>query len=199
MEIYRYFSILAILIVWCLNGLVIYNWFNSKSLSLSLHAAAYKKAYFLFAISLTLNAFFFFIFAQNWLTPTYSLPASFMQLCIFTLFFQLIAAWVPDIKGKLSKVHNFAAFTLAICMPIILLFIINSLSVPVIVKAFAIGANFVMVTELTILLFMNKKKEHYLIYQVIYASVFHITLLVITFVGWTVCREMECNQCETIV
>ncbi len=183
MEVYRYFSILAILTVWCLNGFVISKWFSSKSLSLSLHAAAYKKAYFLFAMSLTLNAIFFYLFAQNWLIPTYSLPPTFLKLVIFALFSQLITAWVPDVKGKLSKVHNLAAFTLGLCMPVILLFLINSQYASPMVKVLAIIANVIMILEISLLLFVDKKKNHYLIYQAVYAAVFHFTLLVITFVG----------------
>lgn len=183
METYRYFSIFAILTVWALNGIIIFKWFSSKSLSLSLHAAAHRKAYFLFASSLTVNAFFFYLFALNWLSPTYNLPPVFMRLVIFALFSQFIAAWVPDIKGKLSKVHTLAAYALCLCMPVILSFIINSPKAPMLVKAIAVVANIVMISEVILLLVIDRKKSHHLIYQIVYTAVFHITLLVITFLG----------------
>ena len=182
-EIYKYFAPLGIVGIWLTCGIILKRGFNGKSISMSLHAADYRKRFIFFGLGLTFNAICFYIFAAKWLMPVYHLPDVFMYIFTLTIIGQLITAWVPDTKGMQHKVHIIAAYGFSSCLPIITTFLwLSSYASPALKITSALAT--LTMTGLIVAMSISKKvRSHHLTVQLVYALAIHATLLVAAFAG----------------
>lgn len=182
-SIFRWFGVFGILVLWGIGSYVLHRFFESKDKTFSAHVAYNYKALIPWAIGITLNGIFFWLFALLWLTPTFQLPPVFMAVFSITVLCQFITAWVPDRAGWMSFVHTSTAYTMAIGMAVAPLFLVASQLVDPVVRVIAAAASAIMIFELIMLLFVKQDSNNRLVYQIVYAIAFHVTILAITFFG----------------
>lgn len=182
-DIFRWFGVLGIVVLWSAGSYVLHKFFESKDKTFSAHVAYNNQALIPWAVGITLNGIFFWLFAVLWLMPTFQLPSLFMIIFSVTVLCQFITAWVPDRKGWMSNVHTITAYTMALGMAIVPLFFVGSHAMVLPVRILAAIASAVMTFELIMLLLVKQDSNNHLVYQIIYAIAFHVTLLAITFFG----------------
>lgn len=160
---------------------ILTRWPRHHHRSVSMHVADRRSTFLLFGIASTLSIGFLYIFMANWLMPALHLPVVFHVVLVAALIAELAAAWIPCLPGKQEYWHNLAAYTMAMLLPILLLFILFSPVTAVVLKFFtavAIGWMLVMM----VLLFVSPRiKRRYLVLQLIYIWLFYAIIMVAAF------------------
>lgn len=148
--------------------------------SISRHAAANKLSYAIMALLETLVLCAFTAFIILWFVPYFKLGAMFTALMITGAVGVLIAAWIPDTKGRSHVIHEFAAYGSHLLFIPALALLIDA-SIPFMARIVAILSFIFMVSAVLIFtLFPTAKKQH-LYVQVIYMMLFHLTILCVTY------------------
>jgi len=181
-EAYKALGPISILPFWIITGFMVYKWRGDRSMSLSQHAALNKTTYLLFAITLTVEGFLFYLFNIKWLIPTFHFPKTFTVLLVIALISQFILAWIPD-AGNLRKwIHKISAYTESGFLQIMLFFILTSQYVSVFSREISVFILCLMLVIAYLLIFVKKAHKNYLIYQSLYVMVFHIAILIISYI-----------------
>ncbi len=175
---------LSILIMFVAAVVLMRTWPQGKKSSLSQHGGAHRKAYWLFGGAMTVSAVMVYVFGRWWLAPTLGLVNLFNIALAAAVALQLFAAWVPY-RGngdKLSVWHNRAAMSMAFLLMILVGCIVFAASAPVIVHVAAGVALAYMLLAWYLFLFHKKTHDHFLVYQLIYLSVFCVVLLMAAYI-----------------
>jgi hypothetical protein len=179
-EIYKYFGLVSMGLIWAAIGTLLFTWRGDKSMSISKHAAAHKTAAMFFGGVLIVAAVMFVAFIVGWFIPVLELPSFTYELIYFIGFLYLVGAVVPDTKGWAHFVHYWAAIVGAwLLMPILLLAALSS-KVPDVTKyiiTLSLAACFAIWVYVKLL---KKGKSHFLYWQIGYFAAFHLAILVPT-------------------
>lgn len=170
-------GVLSIFISWVAGFYLLTNWRGAKSMSISQHAASAKHAYLLFAVTLTVSGSLLYVFILGWFMPHLRLGFWFGFLYAVTFLAQLVAAWVPDIRGLAHRIHFCAAYFMAfLFMPLALYVTVAANISPVsrIVSALCLGY---MIVAWIIFITLRKAREKYLIFQALYIIAMQIVIL----------------------
>jgi hypothetical protein len=187
-QVYQTLGVLAIIFSWIAGFCLVRKWPSSQAKSLSLHAAAHRRAYLLFGVTLTCCGLVFYIFALDWLIPNYDLSLVFKFLITVCLACQLIIAWVPDSDlpttpqlVRYRKIHRIAAYSLAALLPFLLALILLSPHVSKTAQMIIILALTGMVTFAYMYRFLKSSLRYYLYFQSAYLACFHAAILGLVF------------------
>jgi len=175
---------LSILIAVTAGVILVRRWPLGRGKSISAHGGAHRKAYWLYACTLTLSGLLFYAFARWWLAPTLGLPNLFNIILLAAVVLQIMSAWVPDRddKSPTTVLHRRAAYGLALCMMALTACIMFTPAVALVVRAMAYITFGLMAISWYRFLFDKKAHEKFLIYQSMYIGSFFVLILLATYV-----------------
>lgn len=180
-EGYKYVGIIASFTAWLAIAVVLYGWPVVKSKSISKHVSASRQSWLLFAPIETIALILLYLFMISWLIPILELSNVFLVLVTIALLLELITTWVPDTSGIKHKIHHYTAYTAALLVPVVTLFIAASALTPTIAKVIAYICTLIALGIVGLFLFAKNTREKHLIYQSIYFACFHISMLAVIF------------------
>lgn len=178
---YKYFGLLASLIL--LGGLlfIIWRWPQSKDLTFSQHVATQKNAIlyyvFLFSIVLPLLLLFFI----NWFIPTFKLPALFAICISISSATQFACTLIPETEGWRTKYHRMLAGISALFLlpPLLLLITLDNLTI--LGRCLAFTGLLTMLSIIYVLVRGKGEHEYLLLLQSGYFTAFFIPILCISY------------------
>lgn len=182
-EVFRHFSLLALLVAVGGLGYILHRWGKRAVLSLSSHAAQQRPSYKVFAATLIASGLLCAAFVYGWLVPTFQLAMGFEIIFGAALICAAIAAVVPDSGGAQSKVHGAGAWTMAVLMLVLVVALLLTPGIGVFAKfALAVLASY-MLLDWILFLFVKWTHRFFLIFQSTYVLCFYLSLLVVGYLG----------------
>lgn len=185
---YRELGLLSMLLTWSAFAFLLYKWRGKKTMSLSLHAASARSAYYYFAAMLIVAGLVFYLFMLQWFIPAFSLPFGFTILISIMTVFTILTALIPDTKGIQQFLHRFTAYSIAVLMFIVIIFILTTCSVHFITQF--IGGASLAYMGYTMVVYPRARKfathflvKNYLPLQIAYIVSFHLFILSATYLG----------------
>lgn len=174
---FREFGLLGIIILWTAIIYMLRRWRGDRTMSVSMHAASARPAYFLSGTIQTVTGVLLYLFMTQWFVPYFQLPAQVTLVYALGATLQILAAWVPDSKGFNRTFHRFCAFGMATLMPVVVFQILAfaGLILPTVILG---GLVFVyMVASALLFIFIKPVRKHFLYYQLAYVAGFHLFIL----------------------
>ncbi len=179
-EIYKNFVLYAVLAFWPASIYIVRKWKIGKGHSLSHHAASERRAYYLFALAVSIETICWLLFIYKWFAPTFHMGLVFKILFGSIAFGHFISGVVPETKGWAYKTHRWAAYIVAwLFLPaFFILAATPNLSTDVrLLSVFFIG----FLCWLWYMYTKPKTHESFLIFQAMYIATLPITLIVATY------------------
>jgi hypothetical protein len=116
-----------------------------------------------------------------WLVPHHR-PNSLGVIAYVVLLMSLfIAAWVPDIPGKLRKIHRLTAYGAVMAMPLVLAALLTSIQTPLYVQFIITAVIMAHLVMIYLLFFVPAAYRHFLVFQAVYLAGFFIAMLGVTY------------------
>jgi hypothetical protein len=178
-DFWQYFDfyILALLTIFITYLLLLHRRKNGALLSTISQTIAHSKNSSLsFSIIMTICYPLYYGFLWYWVGPLTRMPAIFYILLIVSAVFEVIFVWVPSKSGRQKRIHEFAAGVVGIFMfASILLILILGNSIHNLAVLFCY---LFLLTSLIMswLLIFKKYRKHIFAFEVIYISLFLITI-----------------------
>jgi hypothetical protein len=183
---YRELGLLSILLIWSAFAFLLYKWRGKRTMSLSLHAASARSAFYYFATMLIIAGILFYIFMLQWFIPALGLPFSFTLIISLMTVLTVLTALIPDTRGLLQLLHRITAYSIAVFMFIVIIFILASCSVHLVAQI--IGGAALSYMAFTMIVYPRARKypkhflvRNYLPLQVAYIVSFHLFILAVTY------------------
>ena len=176
-------GIFSIIISWIAFTCLLSKWKSDRTMSLSMHAADDRSAYFFFAAMLTLVTALFYIFMFKWFIPEFKLSSIFSVTLTLTYILQFVSAWVPDVKGIKRGIHRLFAYTFAFFLLLLSLQIIFFIKLTIVLQLVGGFSIVFMCLVWMLFLFVKKARRHYLFYQVGYIICFQLFILAVTYLN----------------
>ena len=177
---YKYFGLLAFLILVLGLGFILWRWPQGKHLTFSQHVAVarYKRIYYivLFAIALPLLLIFF----GQWFVPTFGLSMWFTIFVSLAALAQCICTLIPELEGWRKKSHQLLAGISALSLLPPLGYIVVTTHIPIVGRVISVVSLLGMVGVIGILL-LRKGSRYHLVLQVVYYVAFFLPILVISY------------------
>ena len=182
-EAYKNFVLFALAAYWPAALFMVKTWKIGKHRSFSHHAAGERRAYYLFAVAITVETTCYSLFLFRWFIPYFGMSPFFQFLVVLTLVGHLVSGLVPETTGWKERTHWLAAYGVAwLFMPITLLLVTQStISTPARIVALA-----ALITQVTLFLqlkFRPKIRERFLIYQALYILTLPLVLVAATYLS----------------
>lgn len=178
---FRDFGVISLAILLCSLGLMLKTGGIDIKYSLSMHGAAKRASYAIFAAALVMGGVLFYLFATKWLKPTFGLGLLFNVLLAVAIVCELLAAIVPDSVGVKRRVHRISAWTMAYCMlPLTLLLLLSPLATGAKILVGVLLAY--MLFGLWLFWFVKAARRYFLIFQSTYVLSFYLATLVAAYI-----------------
>lgn len=174
---FRHVGILSSAVITGALALMLYIWGRDHSASLSKHAARHTLTYLLFLVSLFIGGVLFYLFATRWLGPTLGVSAIFSIVLVLATACEFIAAIVPDSGGTRSRIHQSAAWSMALLMLVLILLIMTAPAAGALVRAVSGLAAMYMLIDLGLFLFVKATHKYFLFFQSTYIGVFYVAVI----------------------
>lgn len=177
-QTFKYFGVYALILA---STYIIYltrKYRGGKTMTISSHAASDTTARVQLAVVVPLHTLLLGSFLYYWFSPTFHLTHIFDSFVIFMALSELLIGWIPDVPGKLQRIHHYAAFSVGgFGLLISLLIAVSSHIAPGVRVAFAV---YLLASAVGILCFfrLDSIRKHVLIYQIALYWLFFILLLV---------------------
>lgn len=174
---------LDIIIVWAASAYLLRNRFHGNtSLTISKHASLEGFSHLYFGILEVIVAAVFYWFLIAWFIPTLGLPSIYLLVSTIGLAGLALAGVIPDKPGIKSLLHGIAAYTMAVCMIIMVLGIVVFAQLPLWLTVLG-WLSVAIMTFGAVGLALNIRyiKDRLLYYQLIYIMLFHIMLILATY------------------
>jgi len=178
-EIFRFFGLLSFLTLAVGIGFIIRRWGKVSILSLSKHAARQQESRMIFAVSLTLSIVLFGLFGFGWLVPALQLGVGYGVLLGLALGCALVAGLVADAGGWQGRVHGVTAWTMAVCMPLLIGGLLIAPRVGVAAKFFLAIILSYLVFDWVLFTFARWSRKFFLIFQASYVLCFYLAMLLV--------------------
>lgn len=179
----RDLGVIAIFLCWATGFLIVHRWRGERTMSMSLHAAANKHAYMIFALILSLAAIASYLFFTQWFAITFHLPPVFNFIVTVAIVLQAVTAFVPDAPGVKSRIHRLCAYGEAFLLPVILIFSLVAARAAVAAKVMTVLMLAWMVFSCLLFIFVRASRGRYLLFQSLYVVSFHLAILGFVFIG----------------
>ncbi|MDO8265929.1 MAG: hypothetical protein Q7T41_03230 [Candidatus Saccharibacteria bacterium] len=179
----QHLGVISFIPFWVFVIYILNRWPKSKDKTISKHGAANKTTYLLYAFEISYNAITFLLLNLLWSFDYHQVGTVFKIVIYCVVILQLIFAWVPDIKGIASIIHNATAYLWGLLLYLSLVILLLSASPSLKSKVFlASGLAVMSVTSLVIII--NKAvHKNLLTYQLIYIGMIHVTIIVTSYTG----------------
>lgn len=172
---------LAIFILICGLLFLVLKWPQSKHVTFSGHAAAYKHTIIYYNLLFTIFLPLLIIFFATWFVPKLHLSFYFLVFIIASSILQYVVTIIPETGGWKTKYHRFLAFFSAILLlpPIAIIAFANSVSMTGRITAFF--GLIVMIGIICTIAIRRGKQEYLLLFQIGYFTAFFVTILAATY------------------
>lgn len=154
---YRYFGLLAFIIL--ITGLifVIFKWPAGKHLTFSQHVALQKQSiiYYVALFSITLPLLLLFL--VGWFQPTFQLSPWFNVFIVLSSIGQLLATIVPETTGWKVKFHRFISGMSGVLLIPMLVLMLSSEQISIVGKIITLLGIITMASVIGVLM-INKKR-----------------------------------------
>ncbi len=175
---------LSILFGWAGLFFLIWKWKGNGSMTFSQHAAQKRQSilYYMLLWVIVLPPFYWFM--MNPFADKLHLGLTFKIFVSLASLFMLLAALIPELPGWKFKAHRFVAFSMAVLLIPVLLFILASSNVSLLSRVTTISSLSYMVWSIVYIWLetatKQKVQEHprMLLLQATYVAVFHLSILV---------------------
>lgn len=182
--IFKPFGAIGVAGMWLVISYILARWGVERSLTISQHVGKHKLGYGIYAVLSTVFLALFFCFSVLWFCPYFNLPTLAAIVIGIATTATLVAAWIPDRMRKdwMTIVHRTCAYTMALLLPVFVLFIAVSPNIQEAAKGIA-WLEFGFLLILTCILSLSRKaRSFYLTYQIIYLASFHATVLTAAYI-----------------
>ena len=175
-------GLISILLTWAGLLFLIRKWKGNPSMTFSQHAAKTKnsQSYYFFLWLVCLPLFYWFML--SWFTPEFGFGLLFKVLVTLGSASLLVAAAVPETKGKQEQIHRISAFAMAYFMLPIVIMIGFSPFVAGSAKILADVFAAIMLAEILFLSHHKRKHPKMLYIQASYVAMFHIAIIAATYI-----------------
>lgn len=180
---YPLLGLTCVLIIWASGFYLVRRWPGSLNMSLSLHAAAHRSAYWFFAVMMTTIGLVFSFFMVRWFIPHFELPTAFLIAYILTFCLQLITAWVPDAPVWPSHIHRAAAYSMAAMFFVLTVMLAATKSIAMSPRLFCVLMAVTMLASAAGVALIPRMRPHYLLYQSGFVIALDLAILSVTFWG----------------
>jgi hypothetical protein len=170
---------IAVLTAWVL----LKTWPQGKHASISQHAGAQTKTFWVFMVVMTLDNLLLLVFIWKWFVPAIGLRPGFAAIFTLGFLLQATAALIPD-RGdgsRASKNHALAAFSMAGVMPLLTLWLALSPHVGTLPRLLSALGTAWMFFSFYLFLFVRRSRKHFLIFQTIFIATFYACILATTY------------------
>lgn len=178
---YKYFGLLAVIILILGLMMIVIKWPQGSQLSFSRHVAKrkYTIIYYclLFSIVLPLLLLFFF----KWFMPEFRLSAWFGFFIITSSIAQYVCTLIPEVGGWKTRYHRLLAGTSAILLVPALLIILLTDSIESLSKFIIATSLLIMLGIMDTIIRGKGQHRHFLILQSVYFIAFFIPILYIAY------------------
>lgn len=175
-------GIVAIALMWLGTLLLLHAHGAEHKKSISRHAAKNSKFHLTYGLLEVLVASLFTIFILRWFIPKFHLPVLASIAAIIGFAGTVFAALVPDRIGWQQRVHETAAYSMVLCLPVLSAIILLSRLVNFEAKVTAAVVVVYTIFGLASSVFCRAwYRRHMLVLQTVYFAFFHATILAATY------------------
>lgn len=173
----KYVGLAMILMGWAALIYLLLRWRGTRAMSISQHAASADGATKLFAGTLVIAGFIFYVWLMTWFSDALDLSLPFKLILTASFICQFVAAVVPDTTGWKRITHRAGAYTMAALYIPLAYFVLKTPALSVITKLIGTTAIAYMIFGWFLFFFVKKAWDYYLILQSIYIVIFQCTIL----------------------
>ncbi len=176
----KHLLVFAVILSFLAIVLVVRRLKSDTSTTISLNAAKDPVAFFAIAIGVTVSLALATIYYAGWLQPAYNLTivSTFLFFGIILSF--ALTSWIPDSSGWKRRLHRLAAYLAIFIMPAFLVSLLAISTSSFLVSAIILGAS-AQLFMLYLLFFVPKARQWFLLFQVLYLTVFFVILILLTY------------------
>lgn len=158
-------------------------WPMQKHRSFSENIARDRSSRLLFGSYMTVVTLLFYTSLLFWLGPILGVGLAYYILTVVSLVLQLILSWVPATTGRSMDIHNTAAYSIALIMPLFVIVILLTATVAITILQTVIALAFVLFTALVFFLyfFVPRAHEYFLYFQLTCFVGFWLVILALTY------------------
>ena len=179
---YKYFGLLAFIILVIGLIFVIYRWPAGKHLTFSQHVALQKQSIIYYIILFSIALPLLLLFLVGWFQPTFQISPWFNVFIVLSAIGQLLATLVPETRGWKVKFHRFISGMSGVFLIPMLVLMLSSDQISVSGKIITLFGIITMACVIGVL--MISKKEMFTpsyIHQSIYYGGFFIPILAVSY------------------
>jgi hypothetical protein len=178
---YKYFGLLASLIL--LSGLlfIIWRWPQGKHLTFSQHVATQRHTILYYVLLFSIVLPLLLLFFINWFVPTLKLPILFTIFIVISSITQYVCTLIPEVGGWKTKYHRMLAGVSALFLLPPLGLLIISDSVLISGKCLALAGVLTMLSIVYVLMRGKGEHRYFLLLQSGYFAAFFVPVLLISY------------------
>jgi len=178
---YKYFGLLAFLILLCGLVFIVWRWPQGKHLTFSQHVATHQHTIFYYILLFSITLPLLLLFFLKWFVPTFQLSNWFSVFIIASSITQYTCTLIPEVRGWKAKYHRRLAGISALCLLPPLILLLASDSVTIIGKLLTLIDLIVMTAIIYAVIRGKGKHDYFLILQSSYFAAFFIPILFISY------------------
>jgi hypothetical protein len=174
---FEYLGLALVAVTWLAGAYLVRKFRDPSLLTLSKHAASKPEAYRLFMLTLVICGVLFYVWLLGWFAPHLELGMAFTLLVTLVVFFQILAALIPDKGKKRAKTHRVAAYAMAVLYLPVCALIIASPELSAAARQICIFLTLYMLVTFISVVVIGVARSYYLAFQILYIMAFQAVIL----------------------
>ncbi|HEX7963620.1 MAG TPA: hypothetical protein VF466_03435 [Candidatus Saccharimonadales bacterium] len=179
----KFLGLLSVAVAVAAGAVLLRTWPKGKGFSISEHAGAQRRSYYLFLTVLIGDGFLFFLFMWRWFVPALRLPLGYMLLVLVGYLLQVATAVIPHRgdHGRLARLHGLVAFSMAGIMAVLTGLLALTSHVSAFGRMVAAATFGFMTLFWYLFVFVKSTRRHFLVYQAAYIASFYVCILAVSY------------------
>jgi hypothetical protein len=170
-------GIISISFIWAGLIFTILKWKGNVSMTFSQHAAQHRSSQIFYFLLFLISLPIFSLFLYGWFAPHFHTSFLFGFIVAVCMISMIIAAVIPETKGRNVLIHRYAAFFMADCFVPLLILIAASSHFLLVVRFIAAASAAYQLFGIVLLYPTRGYHPKVLPLQASYIAVFHFTIL----------------------
>lgn len=178
----QHLGIASIIVMWAGTIGLLASHHPDRQKSISQHAAKNSRYHVIYGVFEIAVVAAFTLFMFSWFIPELNLGRVSSIAAVIGLIGMIIAAIVPDRKGKKNKIHGLGAYSMAMSMLIINIVLFNDPNVGLVTKTvLAVCISYMMFGWFVAVINQQFYRNRILHFQIVYFLAFHIPIILATY------------------
>lgn len=178
---YKYFGLIAVIILILGLAFVAIRWSEGKHLTFSQHVAKHKHRIIYYNLLFTFVLPLLLLFFLGWFIPTFGLSAWFGFFIAASSVAQYVCTLIPEVGGWKTRYHRLLAGISAILLMPVQLLLLAADTIGMVDKAVVTIGLCIMVGIIFLIAINNGEHKYFLLLQSLYFGAFFVPILFVAY------------------